>query len=136
MLTIRLLLTLILLVALTSQIGIDDSILLKKCSSDSDCQAPYIVCSENTCAHKEVFPIYLLEFFGYFVLYIVSALSVSGGIGGGILFVPILIIFFNTSTRQATAISNGIVFINSFVKYICDLKKRNPLQPHRTITDY
>ena len=48
----------------------------------------------------------MLEFFGSFVLGILIALSNAGGIGGGGIIVPIVLIFFNFSTKESIALSN------------------------------
>jgi uncharacterized membrane protein YfcA len=61
---------------------------------------------ELKCEHKDVFPLEIIEFFGSIVLAIMLAISNAAGIGGGGIIVPIAIIFFQFSTKEAVALSN------------------------------
>ena len=59
-----------------------------------------------------------------------------GQIGGGALFVPILMIFFQVTTKQAIALSNALIFFNSSTKYFATLYDKDPLNPWRPQVDY
>jgi Trk-type K+ transport system membrane component len=95
----KVLLLLFLLAALSKQIGVDEDIIDKVCTQDSQCAAPYVTCQSGKCTHKAIFPMELQEFLAFLLIFLMSALAVSGGIGGGILLVPIFIIMLNFSTK-------------------------------------
>jgi len=113
-----------------------DDLLGDSCSTNVDCDPPYIVCRGGECKHKTVFPMELLEFFGVVVIFIVSMFAVASGIGGGGLFVPILILLFTMSPKEAIALSNGLIFFNSLTKYLLSIKEKDPLNPHKPQIDY
>ena len=53
-------------------------------------------------------------------------LSVISGIGGGGIVVPLLMIFYNMSTKMAVAISGFTILLGSSVRYMTTLKNRHP----------
>ena len=76
------------------------------CKEDSDCSPPYMLCgSDETCVHKDVFPLYGQEFGGMIVLSLMLALANAGGIGGGEMIVPVCKIFFRFSEHAGVAIA-------------------------------
>mmetsp|Transcript_34503 Transcript_34503/g.6216 ORF Transcript_34503/g.6216 Transcript_34503/m.6216 type:complete len:93 (-) Transcript_34503:1102-1380(-) len=76
----------LLFAALTENIG-------TKCDSDSDCK--YLnSCEDDECVHKDLYPPDAVEIVGVFVVIVIAALANAGGIGGGALMVPILILIF------------------------------------------
>lgn len=116
----------------------DDDLLDKDCANTKLglCDPPYIVCNGTKCKHKEVFPMELKEFFGVVVVFLVACLAVASGIGGGGLFVPILILLFDMSPKEAIALSNGMIFFNSATKWLLTIKEKHPRFPHRPQIDY
>lgn len=62
------------------------------CQVDADCDPPFNLCVGAICIHKTVFPIYASEFFGFLVLPALVGVANVGGIGGGGLTVPLVMI--------------------------------------------
>ncbi len=96
-----------------------------KCVRDSDCQnTPYWECNlkTNICDHKDIFPIFPLEFVGIIVLPIVLALANAAGVGGGGIIVPFSIVFWSFGTKEAIALSTFSIFISSIVRYVYNWK--------------
>lgn len=138
-----------------------DSILDRPCLFNDDCsENGYIICKAGTpsskslkdflkahpdhnatkfttvCRHKNLFPLYPLEIIGI-VLYIIAAvLSGLAGMGGGSILVPILIIFFKFSTKEAINVGNIFIFFCGTIKFAVGMTTSHPNIPHRTIIDY
>lgn len=128
----------VLLTASNTILCAQDDILDEVCSAtpNSLCDPPYIICKSGTCQHKDVFSMEIKEFFGYLVVFGIAMLAVASGIGGGNLFVPILIIFFDLSTKEAVALSNGMIFFNSLTKFLMTWKEKHSLYKWKPQIDY
>lgn len=55
-----------------------------------------------------------------------SAISNAGGIGGGGLLIPILILILNFSTHEAIPISKLMIFTGASTAFIMGLKNKHP----------
>lgn len=73
---------------------------------------PYEVCSaeKQICVHKGVFPVLSSEILGLLVLPLMLGLASVAGLGGGVVFVPLMMAFFHFKTKQVVAMSLAIVF--------------------------
>jgi hypothetical protein len=61
------------------------------CDTDFDC--PYInTCSNDKCHHKNLFTLEVIKYFGIITLCILAGLSNAGGIGGGAIMLPVIIL--------------------------------------------
>ncbi len=58
------------------------------------------------------------------------------GIGGGVIDVPLVMLFFKFGTRQAIALSNMIIFMGTVTRFIYYFNERNPNKPHVVLVDY
>lgn len=119
-----------------SIITTNQSLLDKTCSSDSNCDPPYIICSENICQHKTLFPIQWKEIIGIICTVLILMIATIGGIGGGSFLVPINLLFFDFDVKGAVALSNGLIIFNSTVKYVGSLFRKNPDLKWKTLVDY
>lgn len=109
----------------------------QSCESNSDCNAPFDTCSmdEKVCVRKAVFPLELIEYFGSLLLGVLIALCNAGGIGGGEIIVPIILIFFSFATKQAIALSNCCIFAGSLTRFIVNFRQKHPEKDAKSI-DY
>lgn len=80
------------------------------CQVDEECSPPYITCRSQVCKHKKFFPLQTQEIIGGIILLILCLLASIAGVGGGSFIVPIMLLFFNFSTKEAVAFSNGLIF--------------------------
>lgn len=137
-----------------------NSVLGEHCLYDEDCtSSPYITCqygqgisgdeedddddedeekfeSTHTCQHKKLFPLFTKEIIGIIIFVLMAMMSAAAGVGGGSIMVPILLIFFNFSTKEAVALTNGLIFFSGIVKFLLSLRKKHPKIKHRTIIEY
>jgi len=77
-----------------------------KCDIDSDC-LNLNYCDDGVCIHEDV-TFGWLEIFAYMLIPIVVGVSNVGGIGGGIVKIPILVLILNYSQKYATNLSYPI----------------------------
>jgi uncharacterized membrane protein YfcA len=73
-----------------------------------------------------VFPLTNVEILGSIIILFVSGLANAGGLGGGALMIPILLLIFNFDSQQSIMISYTIVFGGSIGNLIVALRKRDP----------
>lgn len=74
--------------------------------------------TEHVCVHKAVFPIEILEYFGVLVLVVLMTLASAGGVGGGIIIVPIVKIMFQFGTAQAVPLAQFAILCSSVARFI------------------
>jgi hypothetical protein len=102
------------------------------CNSASDCgKEGYWKCisvtehpSSKVCEHKGVFPMYLNEFIGCFLIILTEIIANAGGTGGGGIIIPIIMIFFGFDTGQGVFISNFTVIFCALFRYIINFNQR------------
>mmetsp|Transcript_34657 Transcript_34657/g.31271 ORF Transcript_34657/g.31271 Transcript_34657/m.31271 type:complete len:118 (+) Transcript_34657:58-411(+) len=72
----------------------------EQCELDEDCKTLYN-CINNECIHKDLFPLTSREIFSTILIMVISGFANSGGLGGGALLSPILLIGFNYPAAKA-----------------------------------
>ena len=79
---------------------------------------PYEVCSPtlSVCKHKPVFPVLASEIIGLIILPFLLGIASVAGLGGGVVFVPIMMAFFHFKTKETVAISLAIVFESGLIR--------------------
>ena len=92
-------------------------------------------CISLKCKHKSVFPLSFIEIVGLMGIMIGSALSNAGGIGGGGLLIPLLIIVLNFYTHEAIPISKLMIFSGAITSFFLGFRQSHPLRKSITI-DY
>lgn len=98
------------------------------CLSDINC-AEYEICKDLTCTHKDLFPDVLpIEIGAFFLVFIFSIITTVAGIGGGVVFLPILMIMFNFTPQEAAPISITMVFLILLLRNILSVRQRHPLR--------
>jgi uncharacterized membrane protein YfcA len=90
-------------------------------------------CFQGKCVHKFIFPITLPEIIGLIFILIGSALSNAGGIGGGGLLIPILLILLKFYTHEAIPISKLMIFAGAVTSFILGFRQRHPTRNSITI---
>ncbi len=97
----------------------------EKCLSNKDCLEENY-CHLGKCHHKSIFPLDLNDLIGFFSILLGSAISNAGGIGGGGLYIPSLIIWLKFYTHEAIPISKLMVFVGAVTAFIINLKLKHP----------
>eukprot|EP00762_Andalucia_godoyi_P005627 ANDGO_00518.mRNA.1 hypothetical protein NAEGRDRAFT_81115 len=111
-----------------------------KCQTDSQCtdmQPEYICQSDGECHHKNLFPAFSWrDGVGTLVLFVASLLSAAAGVGGGGIYVPILILTFSFGPHAAIPLSKATAFGTAFASFLVNLRKRHPIDHLRPLIDY
>lgn len=115
-----------------------------KCQVDADCQAilAYDLCQEvegeptKICVHKPLFPMTGQEIGGSFVFALVMLLSNVGGIGGGGVAIPLVMVFFNFSMKPAIAVSSFSIMCATLARFFFNFNERHPEKPGCCSIDY
>lgn len=103
------------------------SALSEKCLTDGDC-IELNVCNhlKEKCVHKRIFPITATELAGLITIIFGSALSNAGGIGGGGLLIPILLLMLKFYTHEAIPISKLMIFTGALTSFILGFRQPHP----------
>ncbi len=64
------------------------------------------------------------------------ALCNVGGVGGGGVANPLIMIFFHFKTKEAIAISSFTIFMSSVARFLYILNERNPKKKFVVLIDY
>lgn len=95
------------------------------CSDDSDCSRLNF-CRDDECVHKDLMPVDILEYLGSGLVIVLAGLSNAGGIGGGAIMMPILILLFGFVPHYAIPLSQVIIFGGSLIAIVMKLSSRHP----------
>jgi len=85
--------------------------------------------------HKKLLPTSITEVIGFILILLTSALSNAGGVGGGGLVIPILLLMFKFYTHEAIPISKLTIFTGALTSFLLGFKQIHPYRKAITI-DY
>lgn len=103
------------------------------------CEAPCMQlwdCVDKTCIHKDLFPDWrTLDIIGMVLILIACVLANVAGIGGGSVFMPILLIIFQYNTNDAVPMSSCVTCGVQLCRLIISYWERHP-KANRPAIDY
>lgn len=105
-----------------------------QCRHDSDCGLQF-ECKNQICLHKSLNSMQPIEYLGSVLIFLMSALANSTGIGGGEIMVPLLILLFFFDTHSAVPLSLAIMLGGNFIKTVLRIPERHH-EVDRPIIDY
>jgi len=111
----------------------------KSVSSQAVCKkTQYLKITEYLCLHKNLFKAKVSwnDIVSFLIFFIAAGVSAGGGIGGGGIFVPILVLVGQFVTKEAVPLSNIIVSGASVANLVQNFPKRHPTFPNRPLIDY
>ena len=88
--------------------------------------------TENTISAKTFpftkleFPLTLLNYIGLVILILMVILANAGGLGGGGLLIPFLMMFFALPIKECVPIANIFGLIASLIRFILNFNMRHP----------
>ena len=101
----------------------------KECSDSTECyeDPAFELCGdESKCVHKSIFPLLPLEIAGFIITILALLFANSGGLGGGGIMIPVLLVFFGFDIKSAIGISNATIFVSAVCRYLQNLPKSHP----------
>ena len=105
-----------------------------QCRQDSDCGLQFD-CKNEICLHKSLNPLQPIEYLGSVLIFLMSSLANSTGIGGGEIMVPLLILLFFFDTHSAVPLSLAIMLGGNFIKTVLRVPERHH-EVDRPMIDY
>lgn len=106
------------------------------CRSDADCsELNHCDKIAKKCVHDRIFTDFFQELFGLLLIVVGSALSNAGGIGGGGLLIPILLLVLKFYTHEAIPISKLMIFTGALTSFFLGFRQKHPFRNSITI-DY
>ena len=100
------------------------------------CNIPYEVLKNGKYVHKALFPLLAQEWVGIVCLTIGISLANIGGIGGGTLFVPIVILLFHFTASQSSPICATLVLLSACVRLGLSIPKKHPIHLNQPLIHY
>ncbi len=86
---------------------------------ETECPSLYVYdCELETCVHKGIFPLTFREIFGAILIIIFSGLLTSGGMGGGGIYTPILLMIFAYDSGKAVMLVYSMIFGGSLGNFL------------------
>jgi len=107
-----------------SQLCLDGNPMLKNCTGKEIAGGR---CNLNGCNHKSLFSPFLpMDIVAGVVIMVGCVFAVAGGIGGGGLFVPLLMLLQSFDIHEAVPLSKVMIFAAAIVSFTSNVRKRNP----------
>jgi uncharacterized membrane protein YfcA len=95
-----------------------------ECENKADCDCNVI--SEHGGGHKALFPLDDYDKMGFALIGLMTAIAAGGGIGGGGVLVPILILVMGFSIKAAIPLSACTIFGGSVFHIMRNISRRHP----------
>jgi len=70
------------------------------------------------------------------VIFVTAVLAATAGVGGGGIFVPVLIILCGKAPAQAVPVAQVMIFTGSVINLVSFITQRHPEIPHMPVVDY
>jgi uncharacterized membrane protein YfcA len=74
-----------------------------------------------------------LEFWGMLMVILVLIIANMGGLGGGGIVLPVMMLFFKFDAKNSIALSNMSIFVASTIIYFLNAHKSHPLKKGKGI---
>ena len=78
-------------------------------------------------------PLSWMNMTGVTLVFIITVLANAGGIGGGGLTIPIMMIFFQLNIKECVPIANFTGFLSAFIRFFLNFNQKHPTRPQRII---
>ncbi|EAR87544.2 sulfite exporter TauE/SafE (macronuclear) [Tetrahymena thermophila SB210] len=104
------------------------------CHTNNDCDFNFH-CSNKVCVYNDLWPPSAFQVIVYILIPFIIGVSNVGGLGGGIIKVPLITVMLNYPSKVATFISYCILFGSSVVHSTIIIFKKHPLF-NKPIIDY
>lgn len=82
--------------------------------------------ASSSLPHKDLYPFDSSDYWGTLLVILGLLIAASGGIGGGGILVPLLILVYGFSPKHAIALSNFCIVGSSITNMVMNLSKRHP----------
>lgn len=77
-----------------------------------------------------------MQYLGILVCSIMTLLANAGGLGGGGIIIPFMMIFFYLPIKECVPIANFFGFAAAFIRFCLNFKMKHPNKKERLVIDY
>lgn len=77
-----------------------------------------------------------MDVMGVILISAMNMLANAGGIGGGGIMIPFMMIFFNLPIAECIPLANSFALISSITRFVINFSQMHPYRPWRKIIDY
>lgn len=77
-----------------------------------------------------------MEITGIFLISVMNMLANAGGIGGGGIMIPFIMIFLGLPISECIPLTNSFALISSITRFVINYQQNHPFRPWRKIIDY
>jgi hypothetical protein len=96
------------------------------CEISLDCVENWENCEEGFCLHKSIYPLNSVEIVGCFMIILFLMYSNTGGLGGGGIIIPLVMIFFGFNMKETIANTISTGFTSALVRYFMNINQFHP----------
>ena len=96
-------------------------------NDDNEC--PDGTVCKGTCKHKPLWPIRIIEWFGFFIQFFVLVIANAGGIAGGSILIAFIIIFNKFNSKTIASMNAFYNFLSALVRFLMNINAKNPVKP-------
>ena len=92
--------------------------------------------SEDHYVMKNLFPLTSRDIVGFTAIGVMNIFAVAGGIGGGGIMIPFMMIFLQMPIEQCIPLANFFGLLSAFTRFVYNYNENHPYRPWRKIIDY
>lgn len=100
-------------------------LILTVLTAAEDCPTLYIY-NGSECVRKDLLPLSMSEVFGVLLIFLASILANATGIGGGGIFVPVLILIMGFTITEAIPLSKALILGGAIAALIVNWSRIHP----------
>jgi uncharacterized membrane protein YfcA len=73
---------------------------------------------------------------GVLLIAIMNTLATAGGIGGGAIMTPFMMIFMGLPITECIPLANSFALISAVTRFLVNFRQKHPFRPWRLVIDY
>lgn len=77
-----------------------------------------------------------MDWTGIILIAIMNMMASAGGIGGGGIMTPFMMIFMKLPITECIPLANSFALISAITRFIVNYKQTHPYRPDRKVIDY
>ena len=77
-----------------------------------------------------------MDWTGIILIAIMNMMASAGGIGGGGIMTPFMMIFMKLPITECIPLANSFALISAITRFIVNYKQNHPYRPDRKVIDY
>lgn len=107
-----------------------------RCMEHSDCSVHARCTSSGKCAVAPLGSMPHIDISMCLLAFVIAGFSLAAGVGGGGLYVPLLMFILSFDARAATALSQAMLFGGAFAAFIYNIQVAHPSRPKRPLINF